>query len=198
MKKFIAALSFVLVLAMTPAAYAYDTPLTNPKDKAALEAVANAMKMYAEDLGCSQFAWGNIGSMGGVYQLQYIPTGTDPKTWKQRVQMNVYGLSNDPAMDIKMITRLIGVTLNSYQRSGVKITQSPTYTDNRREPLLFLEYESADTSVYAKQVQKEYGAGILRRTSKNTAAFILLQTRGEKISPNQSLSIHRMVNPKAK
>ncbi|MEZ0263065.1 MAG: hypothetical protein ACAH80_18820 [Alphaproteobacteria bacterium] len=197
MKKFIAALTFVLVLAMAPVAHAYDTPLTNPKDKAALEAVANAVKMYAEDLGCSQLAWGNISGMGAVYQLQFIPTGTDPKAWKQRVVMNVYGLPNDPIMDIRMITRLIAMTISSYERAGVTIVQKPTYTDVRREPLLFIEYETTST-VYTKQAQKEYGAGFLKRTSKNTAAFVLLQSRYEKISPNQTVSIHRMVNPKAK
>jgi hypothetical protein len=197
MKKFIAALTCVLMLAMAPKAHAFDSPLTDPKDRAALESVANAMKTYAEDLGCSHFAWGNIVSMGGVYQLQFIPTGTDANNWKQRVQMNVYGLTGDPMGDIKMITRLIGVTLNSYQRSGAKIVQNATYTDVRREPLLFLEYETTQTP-YAKVVPKEHGAGVLKRTSKNTAAFILLQSRGDKISPNQVMSIHRMVNPKAK
>lgn len=196
MKKFIAALSLVLALAISPAAHAYDTPMTDPKDKAALEAVAKAVKMYAEDLGCSQLAWGNIGRMGGLYQLQFIPTGTDAQNWKQRVQMNVYGLKSDSS-DIKTITGLIAVTLNSYKRSGVKIIQSQTYTDSRYEPLMFIEYETGDNA-YAKPMQKEYGAGVLKRISKNTAAFILLQSRGEKISPNQSLSIHRMVNPKAK
>jgi hypothetical protein len=189
MKKFIAALTCVLMLAIAPQAHAFDSPLTNPKDRAALESVANAMKGYAEDLGCSLFTWGNISGMGGVYQLQFIPTGTDPKSWKQRVQMNVYGLTGDPVSDSR--------TLSSYQRSGAKILQNATYTDVHHEPLLFLEYETAQTA-YTKAVQLEHGAGVLKRTSKNTAAFILMQSRGEKISPNQVMSIHRMVNPKAK
>jgi hypothetical protein len=197
MKKFIAALSCVLMLAMAPQVHAFQSPLTDPKDRAALEAVAKAMKIYAEDLGCSLFSWGNITSMGGVYQLQFIPTGTDPNNWKQRVQMNVYGLTGDAAADRKLITRLIGTTLSSYQRSGAKILQNATYTDVHYEPLLFVEYETVQPP-YSKPIQPEHGAGVLKRPSKNTAAFILMQTRGEKISPNQVMSIHRMVNPKAK
>lgn len=197
MNKIFSVLAFCLMLTAATAAHAFDTPLTDPKDKAVLEAVAKAMKPYAEDLGCSLFAWGNITSMGSVYQLQYIPTGTDPKAWKQRVSITVYGLSGDVSKDVPMMMRLIAITVSGYERSGAKILQKATYTDAKREPLLFLEYETGD-SVYSKAIQKEHGAGVLKRTSKNAASFIMLQSRGEKLTPNQVLDIHRMVNPKAK
>jgi hypothetical protein len=197
MNKIFSALALCLMLTAATAAQAFETPLKDPKDKAVLETVAKAMKVYAEDLGCSQFAWGNITSMGSVYQLQYIPTGTDANTWKQRVQITVYGLSGDVTKDVPMMMRLIAITVSGYERSGAKVLQKATYTDAKHEPLLFMEYESGD-SVYTKPTQKEHGAGVLKRTSKNAASFILMQARGEKLTPNQVLDIHRMVNPKAK
>ena len=191
MKKIICALLVMLALALPLSAKAFESPLTDPKGIEVLEKLGTFFKPVADQFGCTTFAWGTVANEGKLASLEYVPPGVKVTEWKRMMTVTVYSLLGDKVQNKVEMLGIVDALTKQFETNGRLISKS-LYKNNADEAGAFFEYEAGLGAA------KEHNAGIFMRVTPTLAAFMQIQSRGEPLSAEDSLKIHKMTNPKAK
>ncbi|MDE1152170.1 MAG: hypothetical protein PW788_06480 [Micavibrio sp.] len=192
MKKLVFCVFFVCAFLLVAPAGAFETPVTDPQGKALLKKTGEDLKKYADMFNCKQFAFGNISGGGTILTLQFIPEGMDdPNQWTRMLSMTIYGLTGVREDDAKLVRKIIAGFESQYS-STAQVTADENYLRDR-DLSMFLEYTADATKATPTQV-----TSVFMRVSDKTYAFIQLNARINELTPKESLTMRRLVNPSAK
>lgn len=139
-------------------------------DRPMLIQFGNFFLPVSTTFGCNDFRSAFFGPDKKFMAFEYIPDGTDIRSWTRLMTITVYPLPRDSAAQQNAMKKLQGALLASYTNG--RILNQVGYTNSNGEPSLFLEYEIGEG------LQKEHNVGTFLRSGVSTAAFIQIQSRG--------------------
>jgi hypothetical protein len=188
--RFLAAV-FVLSLMLNCApAQAFETPLKEESSKMLVEQIGKSYRHYAADLGCPEFAWGDITPDQSRFTLKYVPAGIKLANAMSMVVITVYGLSGDIRKDSPAIEKNIALLEAQYKKFA-NLTDDQNYMSTQQERMLFMQY------FMGKAPNTVYSASVYLRTGPSSASFISYQSRLP-IPHDTVVKVHKIVNPQAK
>lgn len=192
MKNFVFCLFLGLCLISGGQAGAFETPLTDAPSKALLQKTASSLKTYAERFGCEEFVWGNVTGGGTVVTVQFLPKDMPDQTqWQRMVSISLYGMTGDKKADGEVVDRMVQGLESQAAKLG-EVVVDKLYLSRTGNKTMFLEY----TKNKGKPERIDI-AGVFMPVSDRSYALIQLNARIIPIKPEEELSMHRLVNPRA-
>lgn len=193
-------LAFVLAVAAGllcfGAAYAYQTPTSDPKSKELIDASAKSeeVKAILAEMGCTKLVWAKVASNGQIIQLQYMPEDLDDdelRNWTRMMSVTIYGMSGDPAADMAAMKKII-FGLESQARIAAKeLTTDRNYMMNEGKDIgMYLQY-----NVNAGKPDQTTLAGTFLRLTEKSAGYFLYQARGIPMKQSEIMKMHMLVDP---
>lgn len=179
----------ILLMHSIPA-YAFETPLKDDSSKMLVEQIGRSYQHYATELGCPDFAWGDITPDKSRFTLKYVPAGVKFANTLSLVVITVYGLSGDIRKDSPAIEKNIALLEGQYLKFA-NVTDDQNYMSMQQERMLFMQY------YMGKSPNTVYSASVYLRTGPSSASFISYQSRLP-IPHETVVKVHKMVNPQAK
>ncbi|TAL27698.1 MAG: hypothetical protein EPN97_16515 [Alphaproteobacteria bacterium] len=189
MKYMAAVFALSLVLYAAPV-QAFETPAKDEATRFLVENAGSSYRHYASDLGCKEFAWGDVTPDRSRFTLKYVPAGSKLTDASSMVVITVYGLSGNIRKDTPAIEKNIALFEAQYRKLA-NVTDNQNYMSMQQERMLFLQY------YMGKSPNIVYSASVYLRTGPSSASFISYQSRLP-IPQETVVKVHKIVNPQAK
>jgi len=168
-------------------AYAFDSNAKTPDEQTALANFGEAYLQVAKKFGCNAFVRASVLEEGRNMQMEYAPDGADIDMSPRAFTVTIYLLTGDTEADKGWMAIIQETIVNTYMKAG-EIVKVETVDNSMGEPETYIEY-----MVVNKKGMAEHNAGVVVRTSEQTAAFMQVKSRERSIKPEMAKQIHDML-----
>jgi len=189
MKRFLYILLVAALIFVAKSAFAFETKTEDPAQRTLLQVMGQAFLPAATRLGAPVFVAADYSDpQHRSALLEYVPEGQQRKGWTRMVSVAVYNLEEGPEQQKMTMMAVAGGLYKAFVTHG-KVLQVQHYTNDKSEPGMFIEFEIGEGAA------REHNAAVFMRTSKQAAAFVQLQSRGNRLTAEDVLTVHKMITP---
>lgn len=189
MKRFLCILLVTALVVAAKPVLAFETTTEDPAQRTLLQVMGQAFLPAATRLGAPVFVAANYSDpQHRSALLEYVPEGQQRKGWTRMVSVAVYNLEEDPEQQKMTMMAVAGGLYKAFVTHG-KVLQVQHYMNDKSEPGMFIEFEIGEGAA------KEHNAAVFMRTSKRAAAFVQLQSRVNRLTADDVLTVHKMITP---